>query len=73
MTKDCGEVGYQECGIRANKAADIATWINGAQNGIPWADEIDNFDAREKPPHAIRSDSTSLLGSNNRYIKNLIL
>lgn len=34
--------------IRANKAAAIAIQSFGAQDGIPWADEIDNFDALEK-------------------------
>jgi ribokinase len=31
--------------VRANKAAALTIQRFGAQAGIPWADEIDNFDA----------------------------
>lgn len=34
----------------------------GAQDGIPWSDEIDNFDAPEKSLHAVRSNSLAGLG-----------
>ncbi|KAK0101957.1 hypothetical protein ONS95_001234 [Cadophora gregata] len=45
--------------IRANKAAAITSQTVGAQDGIPWADEIDNFDAPHKAPSFIHSDSTA--------------
>ncbi|QPC77987.1 hypothetical protein HYE68_008739 [Fusarium pseudograminearum] len=34
--------------VRANKASAITIQSLGAQNGIPWSDEIDRFDAPEK-------------------------
>ncbi|CAF3523416.1 unnamed protein product [Fusarium graminearum] len=36
--------------IRANKAAAITIQSLGAQNGIPWSDEIERFDAPRKGP-----------------------
>lgn len=36
--------------IRSNKAAAITIQRVGSQDGIPWADEIENFDA---PPKVI--------------------
>ncbi|KAH7017714.1 hypothetical protein EDB80DRAFT_874408 [Ilyonectria destructans] len=34
--------------VRANKAAAITIQNMGAQDGIPWVDEIDDFDAPHK-------------------------
>ncbi|KAI9662757.1 MAG: hypothetical protein M1829_006152 [Trizodia sp. TS-e1964] len=45
--------------IRANKAAAITIQTVGAQDGIPWADEIDNFNAPHKAPGSIRFNSTA--------------
>ena len=44
--------------VRANKAAAITIQSVGAQDGIPWADEIDNFDALHKVPDIVRSSSS---------------
>ncbi|KAI1129671.1 Ribokinase-like protein [Nemania abortiva] len=35
--------------VRSNKAAAITIQAMGAQAGIPWGDELDNFDALPKP------------------------
>ncbi|KAH8587085.1 Ribokinase-like protein [Bisporella sp. PMI_857] len=44
--------------VRANKAAAITIQSVGAQDGIPWADEIDNFDAPHKVPEFGRRTSS---------------
>jgi len=49
--------------IRANKAAAITIQTVGAQDGIPWADEIDNFDAPQKAPGFVRLNSTAGIAS----------
>lgn len=49
--------------VRANKAAAITIQSVGAQDGIPWSDEIDKFDAPEKSLDAVRSSSLAGLGS----------
>jgi ribokinase len=49
--------------VRANKAAAITIQTVGAQDGIPWADEIDHFDARHRAPDFIRFNSTTSIAS----------
>ncbi|OIW27701.1 Ribokinase-like protein [Coniochaeta ligniaria NRRL 30616] len=49
--------------IRANKAAAMTIRSVGAQDGIPWADEIDTFDAPHKIPAKLRSTSTAGIAS----------
>lgn len=43
--------------VRANKAAAITIQSVGAQHGIPWSDEIDNFDAPEKSLAGLGSET----------------
>jgi ribokinase len=43
--KDAGQWDIRQAVIRANKAAALTIMQLGAQRGIPWSDEIDNFDA----------------------------
>jgi hypothetical protein len=45
--------------IRANKAAAMTIMSVGAQDGIPWSDEIDRFDAPYKVPSKLRAASTA--------------
>ncbi|KAF6816895.1 hypothetical protein CMUS01_12198 [Colletotrichum musicola] len=49
--------------IRANKAAAMTIQTVGAQDGIPWADEIDAFDAPRRVVLPHRSSSTSAVTS----------
>ncbi|OHE98390.1 hypothetical protein CORC01_06386 [Colletotrichum orchidophilum] len=49
--------------IRGNKAAALTIQSVGAQAGIPWADEIDRFDAPRKVIDAVRSSSTAEIAS----------
>lgn len=49
--------------VRANKAAAITIQSVGAQDGIPWADEIDNLDAPDKVPDIVRLNSTAGIAS----------
>ncbi|CAJ2513589.1 Uu.00g017080.m01.CDS01 [Anthostomella pinea] len=49
--------------VRANKAAAITIQSMGAQDGIPWADEIDQFDAPYKVPEMSPSGSTAGIAS----------
>lgn len=49
--------------VRANKAAAITIQSVGAQDGIPWADEIDNFDAAAKVSGIVRMNSTAGIAS----------
>lgn len=57
--KSVGNWDIRSAVIMAKKAAAIMTHRVVAQNGIPWVYEIDNSDACEKIPHAIRSDLTA--------------
>ena len=45
--------------LRANKAAAITIQSVGAQDGIPWADEIDAFEAPSIVPGIVRLGSTA--------------
>lgn len=47
--KASGTWGIRSAVCRANKAAAITIQSVGAQNGIPWADEIENFNAPTNP------------------------
>ncbi|KAK7418821.1 hypothetical protein QQX98_003683 [Neonectria punicea] len=49
--------------VRAKNAAAITIQSVGAQNGIPWADEIDDFDAPHKLPDIVRSMSVPSIAS----------
>ncbi|KAH7159149.1 ribokinase [Fusarium sp. MPI-SDFR-AT-0072] len=49
--------------IRANKAATIKVQSLGAQEGTPWSDDLDNFDAPAKRLDFIRSESPAYLSS----------
>ncbi|KAM0228314.1 hypothetical protein ACHAPO_010858 [Fusarium lateritium] len=51
--------------FRANKAAAITIQSVGAQDGIPWSDEIDCFDVPEKVLSTVLSSSLSNLGSDS--------
>ncbi|KAF2228920.1 ribokinase, partial [Viridothelium virens] len=48
--KEAGQWHIKRAVIRANKAAALMITKLGAQQGIPWADEIDYFDAPFKVP-----------------------
>ncbi|KAL9097518.1 MAG: hypothetical protein Q9165_000414 [Trypethelium subeluteriae] len=48
--KEAGQWDIKRAVIRANKAAALTITKLGAQQGIPWADEIDRFDAPFKVP-----------------------
>lgn len=43
--KEAGQWDIKHAVVRANKAAAITITRLGAQAGIPWSDEIDQFDA----------------------------
>ncbi|CAF3585025.1 unnamed protein product [Fusarium graminearum] len=60
--KTLGKWDIRSAVIRAKKAAAMTVRNVGAQNGIPWSDEIDSFDALEKLLHAVSSDSTAFTG-----------
>ena len=45
---------------RANKAAALTIQSVGAQHGIPWADDIDSFDAPYKKPTVSTRRSSSM-------------
>ncbi|KAG8162481.1 hypothetical protein KVR01_008246 [Diaporthe batatas] len=55
--KSEGSWNIESAVIRANKAAAITIQSVGAQAGIPFSDEIDDFDAPLKKPHDTRSNS----------------
>ncbi|KAI0105090.1 Ribokinase-like protein [Nemania sp. FL0031] len=60
-----GQWNIRSAVIRSSKAASIAIQAMGAQAGIPWGDEIDNFDAPLKrlelpPPTSTTSVITTL-------------
>lgn len=57
--KENGNWDIKTAVIRANKAASITIQSVGAQGGIPWSDEIDNFDAPPKIYDSRRSSSTA--------------
>lgn len=62
--KSVGEWNIRKAVIRVNKGAATTMKSVGAQNGIPWSDEIEKFEGTEMSPRAIRSHSTAFLGSN---------
>ncbi|KAM0544222.1 hypothetical protein ACHAPJ_011911 [Fusarium lateritium] len=64
--KDKGTWDMRSTVVRANKAAAITIQSVGAQDGIPWSDEIDRFDAPEKALNAVRSSSLAGLGSDSK-------
>lgn len=47
--------------MRANRAAAIAIQSFGAQNGIPWADKIDDFKAPFKTISSVLSPPTNTI------------
>ncbi|KAI9663839.1 MAG: hypothetical protein M1821_007329 [Bathelium mastoideum] len=48
--KEAGQWNIKHAVVRANKAAALTITKLGAQHGIPWADEIDCFDAPFREP-----------------------
>ena len=48
--REAGDWNIKQAVDRANKAAALTITKLGAQQGIPWADEIDRFDAPFNDP-----------------------
>ncbi|KAI9708025.1 MAG: hypothetical protein M1820_004229 [Bogoriella megaspora] len=61
--KEAKEWDIERAVIRANKAAAITITKMGAQHGIPWADEVDSFDAPFKDPNISRLTSRFIGGN----------
>lgn len=59
--KSMGTWDIRSAVVRANKAAAITIQSVGAQDGIPWVDEIDTFDSPHKVPDYVRR-SSSIVG-----------